>query len=105
MMVALGEMATLYPDSGSFTNFATRFLDPALGFATGCECFRVCSCCPERELVSQESLCKQEQGVGLNLVCPRELLVQLRSHDPHRAHRRCDRRECLALALYVLQDG
>lgn len=35
MMVALGEMATLFPVSGSFTHYATRWLDPALGFALG----------------------------------------------------------------------
>ncbi|KAJ9113727.1 hypothetical protein QFC20_001752 [Naganishia adeliensis] len=35
MMVALGEMVTLYPVSGAFTHYATRFLDPAFGFALG----------------------------------------------------------------------
>ncbi|KAF7985764.1 hypothetical protein HWV62_369 [Athelia sp. TMB] len=35
MMVALGEMATFFPVSGSFTHYATRWLDPALGFALG----------------------------------------------------------------------
>ncbi|KAK4683742.1 hypothetical protein P7C73_g6486, partial [Tremellales sp. Uapishka_1] len=35
MMVALGEMATLFPVSGGFTHYATRFVDPALGFALG----------------------------------------------------------------------
>ncbi|TDL19138.1 amino acid permease [Rickenella mellea] len=35
MMVALGEMATLFPVSGSFTHYASRWLDPALGFAVG----------------------------------------------------------------------
>ena len=52
MMVALGEMTTLFPVSGSFvgvfhssqklttqigmqTHYATRWLDPALGFALG----------------------------------------------------------------------
>lgn len=35
MMVALGEMATLFPDSGGFIHFATRFVDPAAGFALG----------------------------------------------------------------------
>ncbi|KAH0542247.1 hypothetical protein FGG08_003369 [Glutinoglossum americanum] len=32
---ALGEMAVLYPVSGSFAAFSTRFLDPAWGFAMG----------------------------------------------------------------------
>jgi len=35
MMVALGEMAALYPLSGGFTHYATRFVDPSLGFALG----------------------------------------------------------------------
>lgn len=35
MMVALGEMATLYPVAGGFTHYASRFVDEALGFAVG----------------------------------------------------------------------
>lgn len=35
MMTSLGEMATLLPISGSFETYATRFVDPALGFALG----------------------------------------------------------------------
>jgi amino acid transporter len=35
MMVALGEMAALYPLAGGFTHYAARFVDPALGFALG----------------------------------------------------------------------
>ncbi|KAL1412631.1 hypothetical protein Q8F55_000378 [Vanrija albida] len=35
MMVALGEMATLFPVAGAFTHYAARFVDPALGFAVG----------------------------------------------------------------------
>lgn len=35
MMVALGEMAALYPVAGAFTHYCARFVDPALGFATG----------------------------------------------------------------------
>lgn len=31
MMVALGEMTTLYPVSGAFTHYSARFVDPALG--------------------------------------------------------------------------
>lgn len=34
MMVALGEMATLFPVAGAFTHYATRFVDPALGFVS-----------------------------------------------------------------------
>lgn len=36
MMLALGEMTTLYPVSGAFVHYTARFLDPALGFALGC---------------------------------------------------------------------
>ena len=32
---ALGEMAVLYPVSGSFSAYSSRFLDPAWGFAMG----------------------------------------------------------------------
>lgn len=35
MMNALGEMAVIFPVSGSFAQYATRFLDPAWGFAMG----------------------------------------------------------------------
>ncbi|KAG9120708.1 hypothetical protein FRC07_003687 [Ceratobasidium sp. 392] len=34
-MIALGEMATLFPVAGGFTHYATRFIDPAVGFALG----------------------------------------------------------------------
>ncbi|KAM0756095.1 hypothetical protein T439DRAFT_341488 [Meredithblackwellia eburnea MCA 4105] len=33
--VAVGEMAALYPLSGGFVYFSTRFVDPALGFSCG----------------------------------------------------------------------
>ncbi len=32
---SLGEMSCLFPIAGSFSAFATRFLDPAWGFAMG----------------------------------------------------------------------
>lgn len=32
---ALGEMATLFPSTGAFNEFAGRFVDPALSFALG----------------------------------------------------------------------
>jgi amino acid transporter len=32
---SLGEMATLFPTTGSFNEFAGRFVDPALSFALG----------------------------------------------------------------------
>ncbi|CAO3656857.1 unnamed protein product [Mucor hiemalis] len=35
MMESLGEMATYLPISGSFNNYAGRFIDPAIGFALG----------------------------------------------------------------------
>ncbi|KAM7214002.1 Amino acid permease/ SLC12A domain containing protein [Rhypophila decipiens] len=35
VMVALGEMATYIPVSGAFTSYATRFVDPSIGFAMG----------------------------------------------------------------------
>ncbi|MER2107849.1 MAG: amino acid permease [Solibacillus sp.] len=35
LMTSLGEMAAYMPTSGSFSTYATRFVDPALGFALG----------------------------------------------------------------------
>lgn len=35
VMQSLGEMATYIPISGAFTAYATRFIDPSLGFAMG----------------------------------------------------------------------
>ncbi|MCM3786336.1 amino acid permease [Neobacillus mesonae] len=35
LMTSLGELATFMPDSGSFSTYATRFVDPSLGFALG----------------------------------------------------------------------
>lgn len=35
LMTSLGEMATFMPVSGSFSEYASRFVDPALGFALG----------------------------------------------------------------------
>lgn len=35
MMVALGEMAALFPVAGGFTHYASRFVDESLGFAVG----------------------------------------------------------------------
>ncbi|RQM07515.1 hypothetical protein DH86_00002824 [Scytalidium sp. 3C] len=35
VMTSLGEMATYIPVSGAFTAYATRFIDPSLGFAMG----------------------------------------------------------------------
>lgn len=33
LMTSLGEMATFIPYSGSFETYASKFVDPALGFA------------------------------------------------------------------------
>jgi Amino acid transporters len=35
LMTSLGEMATYMPVSGSFSTYATKFIDPAMGFALG----------------------------------------------------------------------
>ena len=35
LMTSLGEMAAFMPTSGSFSTYATRFVDPSLGFALG----------------------------------------------------------------------
>ncbi|CAM5636554.1 Gamma-aminobutyrate permease OS=Lysinibacillus sphaericus OX=1421 GN=LS41612_21695 PE=4 SV=1 [Lysinibacillus sphaericus] len=35
LMTSLGEMAAYMPSSGSFSTYATKFVDPALGFALG----------------------------------------------------------------------
>lgn len=35
LMTALGELATFYPVSGSFSAYANRFIDPAAGFTVG----------------------------------------------------------------------
>ena len=35
LMTGLGEMATFMPVTGSFETYASRFVDPALGFALG----------------------------------------------------------------------
>ena len=35
VMVCLGEMATYIPTAGAFASYATRFVDPSLGFAVG----------------------------------------------------------------------
>ncbi|MCA1387272.1 amino acid permease, partial [Bradyrhizobium sp. BRP05] len=35
LMTSLGEMATYLPTSGSFSDYGTRYVDPAFGFALG----------------------------------------------------------------------
>jgi yeast amino acid transporter len=34
-MQSLGELATLYPQTGAFTELSGRFIDPAVAFALG----------------------------------------------------------------------
>jgi lysine-specific permease len=34
-MTSLGELATYMPISGSFSTYASKYVDPALGFAIG----------------------------------------------------------------------
>ena len=41
VMAALGEMAAWLPLPSGFTGYATRFCDPALGFALGYTCVDV----------------------------------------------------------------
>lgn len=48
LMSSLGEMATKLPLSGSFETYATRFVDPALGFTLGWNywfCWATCVAC------------------------------------------------------------
>ena len=35
LMSSIGELATFYPVSGSFSSYATRFIDPSIGFTMG----------------------------------------------------------------------
>lgn len=35
LMTSLGEMATYFPTTGSFSTYASRYVDPSLGFALG----------------------------------------------------------------------
>lgn len=35
LMSSVGELATFYPVSGSFSSYSTRFIDPSLGFTVG----------------------------------------------------------------------
>lgn len=35
LMSSIGELATFYPVSGSFSSYSTRFVDPSLGFTMG----------------------------------------------------------------------
>lgn len=52
LMTSLGEMATLLPISGSFETYATRFIDPALGFTLGWNYWFCWAICVAAELVA-----------------------------------------------------
>jgi amino acid permease len=53
MMECLGEMATYLPISGSFNNYAGRFIDPAIGFSLGWNYFYNWSVTLAVELVNE----------------------------------------------------
>jgi lysine-specific permease len=52
LMTSLGEMATYLPIPGSFETYATRFVDPALGFAIGWNYWLNWASCLAVELVA-----------------------------------------------------
>jgi len=52
LMTSLGEMATLMPVSGSFETYATKFVDPALGFTLGWNYWFNWAICVAAELVA-----------------------------------------------------
>jgi lysine-specific permease len=57
-MTSLGEMSTLLPVSGSFETYATRFVDPALGFTLGWNYWFCWSICVASELVAGSLIVK-----------------------------------------------
>ncbi|OAA83974.1 amino acid permease [Clostridium ljungdahlii] len=58
LMTSLGEMATLLPISGSFETYATRFIDPALGFTLGWNYWFCWAICVAAELVAGSMIVK-----------------------------------------------
>lgn len=58
LMTSLGEMATLLPVSGSFETYATRFIDPALGFTLGWNYWFCWAVCVAAELVAGSLIVK-----------------------------------------------
>ncbi|MGE5626710.1 MAG: amino acid permease, partial [Solirubrobacterales bacterium] len=58
LMNSLGEMATLLPLSGSFETYATRFVDPALGFTLGWNYWFCWAICVAAELVAGSIIVK-----------------------------------------------
>ena len=80
LMTSLGEMATYLPVSGSFSTYATRFVDPSLGFALGWNYWfnwvTVALMLPLHRLYSIGHLCKvYQRGFGVvsfsNYICPK----------------------------------
>lgn len=58
LMTSLGEMSTLIPISGSFETYASRFVDPALGFALGWNYWFSWAICVAAELVAGSLIIK-----------------------------------------------
>ncbi len=58
LMTSLGEMATLMPVSGSFETYATKFVDPALGFTLGWNYWFCWAICVAAELVAGSLIVK-----------------------------------------------
>lgn len=58
LMTSLGEMSTMLPVSGSFETYATRFVDPALGFTLGWNYWFSWSICVAAELVAGSIIIK-----------------------------------------------
>lgn len=58
LMTSLGEMSTLLPVSGSFEAYATRFVDPALGFTLGWNYWFCWAICVASELVAGSLIVK-----------------------------------------------
>lgn len=58
LMTSLGEMATMLPVTGSFETYATRFVDPALGFALGWNYWFCWAICVSAELVAGSIIMK-----------------------------------------------
>ena len=52
IMTSLGELATYYPVSGSFGAYASRFVDPALGFAVSWNYWLNCAISIAAEIVA-----------------------------------------------------
>ena len=58
LMMSLGEMSTLLPISGSFETYATRFVDPALGFTLGWNYWFCWAICVAAELIAGSLIVK-----------------------------------------------